>query len=74
MDSVLSIYRVSAVSPTHSCLIEIVVVYVYLIAQEGVKFGIYPKISLLLMLSQINNIASLVKVKISDFQTLYHNE
>ena len=55
--------------PTHSCLIEIVVVYVYVIVREGVKFGIYPKISLLPVLSQINTIASFVKVKISDFQT-----
>ena len=31
--------------------------------------GIYPKISLLPVLSQINTIASFVKVKISDFQT-----
>ena len=29
--------------------------------------GIYPKISLLPVLSQINTIASFVKVKISDF-------
>ena len=32
--------------------------------------GIYPKISLLLVLSQINTIASFVKVKLSDFQTM----
>ena len=31
--------------------------------------GIYPKISLLPVLSQINTIASFLKVKISDFQT-----
>ena len=36
--------------------------------------GIYPKISLLPVLSQINTIASFVKVKISDFQTRFHNE
>ena len=35
--------------------------------------GIYPKISLLPVLSQINTIASFVKVKISDFQTRFHN-
>ena len=34
-----------------------------------IKYMINPKISLLLVLSQINNIASFVKVKISDFQT-----
>ena len=75
---------------------------VYVIAREGVKFGInftscskngneiargiaeyyfaviattsgiYPKISLLPVLSQINTIASFVKVKISDFQTRFH--
>ena len=33
--------------------------------------GIYPKISLLLALSQINTIASFVKVKISDIQTRF---
>ena len=33
--------------------------------------GIYPKISLLQVLSQINTIT---KVKISDFQTHFHNE
>ena len=36
--------------------------------------GIYPKISLLPVLSQINTIASVVKVKISDFQTRFYNE
>ena len=78
--------------------------FVYVIAQEGVKFGInftscsengneiargaaecyfaviattsgiYPKISLLLVLSQINTIASFIKVKISYFQTRFHND
>ena len=33
--------------------------------------GIYPKISLLLVLSQINTIGSFIKVKISDFQTRF---
>ena len=77
---------------------------IFLVAQEGVKFGInftscsengneiargaaecyfavitttsgiYPKILLLPVLSQINTIASFVKVKISDFQTRFHNE
>ena len=67
---------------------------VYVIAREGVKFGInftscsensnfaviattsgiYPKISLLPVLSQINTIASFVKVKISDFQTHFRDE
>ena len=36
--------------------------------------GVYPKISLLPVLSQINIIASFVKVKISDFQTRFHAE
>ena len=36
--------------------------------------GIYPKISLLPVLSQLNTIASFVKVKISDFQTRFRNE
>ena len=36
--------------------------------------GIYPKISLQPVLSQINTIASFIKVKISDFQTCFHNE
>ena len=36
--------------------------------------GIYPKISLLPVLSQINTIASIIEVKISDFQTRFHNE
>ena len=36
--------------------------------------GIYPKIHSLPVLSQINTIASFVKVKISDFQTRFHNE
>ena len=36
---------------------------------------IYPKFSLLPVLSQINTIVgSFVKVKISDFQTHFHNE
>ena len=35
---------------------------------------IYSKISLLPVLSQINTIASFVKVKISDFQTRCHNQ
>ena len=35
--------------------------------------GIYPKISLLPVLSQTNTIASFVKVKISYFQTRFHN-
>ena len=78
--------------------------FVYVIAREGVKFGInfmsciengneiargaaecyfaviattsgiYPKISLLPVLSQINTIAFFVKVKISYFQTRFHNE
>ena len=33
--------------------------------------GIFPKISLLLVLSQINTIGSFVKVEISDFQTRF---
>ena len=36
--------------------------------------GIYPKISLLPVLSQINSIASFVQVKISDYQTCLHDE
>ena len=36
--------------------------------------GIYPKISLQPVLSQINTIAAFVKVKLSDFQTRFHNE
>ena len=36
--------------------------------------GIYPKTSLLPVLSQINTVASFVKVKVSDFQTCFHNE
>ena len=78
--------------------------YVFVIAREGVNFGInftscsengneiargvakcyfaviattsgiYPKISLLLVLSQINTIVSFVKVKISYFQTRFRNE
>ena len=36
----------------------------------AITSGIYPKISLLPVLSQINTIASFVKVKISDFQTI----
>ena len=77
---------------------------VYVIAREGVKFGInftscsengnefargtaemlfcrhhynewnLSQNSLLPVLSQINTIASFVKVKISDFQTRFHNE
>ena len=35
--------------------------------------GIYPKISLLPVLSQINTIVSFVKVKF-DFQTRFHNK
>ena len=35
--------------------------------------GIYPKISPLPVLSQINTIFSFVKVKISDIQTRFHN-
>ena len=38
------------------------------------RIEIYPKISLLPMLSQISTIASFVKVKISDIQTRFHNE
>ena len=34
--------------------------------------GVYPKISLLPVLSQINTIASFFKVKIFDFQSLFH--
>ena len=68
--------------------------FVYVIAQERVKFGInfmscsengkfaviattsgiYPKILLLPVLSQINTIVSFVKVKISCFHTRFHNE
>ena len=36
--------------------------------------GIYPKISLLPVLSQINTKASFVKVKISNFQTRFNDE
>ena len=36
--------------------------------------GIYSKISLLPVVSQIKTIASFVKAKISDFQTRFHNE
>ena len=36
--------------------------------------GIYPKISILPVLSQINTIDSFVKVKISDFQNRFHDE
>ena len=36
--------------------------------------GIYPKISLLPVLSQIDSIAYFVKVKISDFQTCFDDE
>ena len=38
----------------------------------AITSGIYPKISLLPVLSQINTIASFVKVKISE--TRFHNE
>ena len=34
--------------------------------------GVYPKISLLPVLSQMNTIASFFQVKIFDFQTLFH--
>ena len=34
--------------------------------------GVYPKISLQPVLSQINAISSFFKVKIFDFQTLFH--
>ena len=40
----------------------------------AITSGIFPKISLLPLLSQINTIASFIKVKISDFQTRFHNE
>ena len=83
---------------------DVISLNVYVIAWEGVKFGInftscsensneiaqgaaecyfanidttsgiYPKISLLPVLSQINTIYSFIKVKISDFQTHFHNE
>ena len=36
--------------------------------------GIYPKVSLLPALSQLNTMTSFVKVKISYFQTCFHNE
>ena len=36
--------------------------------------GIYPKITLMTVLTQINTTASFVKVKISDFQTRFHND
>ena len=36
--------------------------------------GIYPKISFLPVLSQVNTIVAFVKVKISDFQTRFHND
>ena len=36
--------------------------------------GIYPKLSLLPVLSQINTIASFVKLIISDFQTRFNDE
>ena len=85
-----------------TCIKQLFIIYV--IAREGVKFGInfmscsengneiargaaecyfaviattsgiYLKISLLPVLSQINTIACFVKVKISDFQTHFHNE
>ena len=40
----------------------------------AITSGIYPKISLLPVLSQINTIACFVKVKISDFQNRFHDE
>ena len=46
----------------------------YYFAIIATMSGIYPKISLLPVLSQINTIASFVKVKISDFQSRFHNE
>ena len=46
----------------------------YYFAVIATTSGIYPKISLLPVLSQINTIASFVEVKISDFQTRFHNE
>ena len=79
-------------------------IYVYVIAWEGVKFGInftscsdndnddargaakcyfanitttsgiYPKISLLPVLSKYNSIAYFDEVKICDFQARFHNE
>ena len=36
--------------------------------------GIYPKISLMPVISQINTTAYFVKVKISDFQTRFHDD
>ena len=36
--------------------------------------GIYPKMSLLPVLSKINTTASFVKVKIFDFQTRFHDD
>ena len=36
--------------------------------------GIYPKISLLQVLLQINTIPSYVEVKIFDFQNLFHDK
>ena len=78
-------------------------IYGYVIALEGVEFGInftscsrnrneiargaaecciaiiatmsgiYPPVSLLPELSQINTITSFVKIKISDIQTSFHN-
>ena len=36
--------------------------------------GIFPKISLMPVISLINTTASFVKVKISDFQTRFHDD
>ena len=85
-------------------LFKIYDIYVYVIAREGVKFGInftscsendkdiargaakcyfaiiattsgiYPKISLLPVLSKFNSIAYFDEVKICDFQARFHNE
>ena len=44
------------------------------ILPKSLQRVIYPKISLLPGLSQINTIASFIKFKISDFQTRFHNE
>ena len=41
---------------------------------SNIKILSYPKISLLPVLLQINTIAYFVKVKISDFQTRFHDE
>ena len=85
-------------------LFKIYDIYVYVIALEGVKFGItfkscsendndiargaakwyfavitttsgiYPKISLLPVVSKFNSIAYFDEVKICDFQARFHNE